>query len=127
MDGDELTPWLIRYGYEHGAFPMTTQGDEIEWFQPTRRALFPMSGVHVSASLRKVLRRGEFEITFDQAFEEVMRGCLRPDENWISEEMIRVYTQIHHEGWAHSCEVWSTPGTPSPFSGCIVPANGEGA
>jgi leucyl/phenylalanyl-tRNA---protein transferase len=109
--GEELTPWLIRYAYSEGAFPMTMDDGSVEWFQPINRALFPIEGIHVSASMRKVLRkvdRGDlFEVTFDTAFEDVMRGCLRePGENWISEEFIRVYTQIHHEGWAHSVEVW---------------------
>ena len=44
--------------------------------------------------------------TFDTAFEQVMRSCLRPTENWISEDIIRVYTQIHREGWAHCSECW---------------------
>jgi len=35
-----------------------------------------------------------------------MRSCLRPLENWINEDLIRTYTQIHCEGWAHCAEVW---------------------
>lgn len=114
MRGDELTPWLIHYGYELGAFPMTMEDGEVEWFQPYKRALFPITGVKISHSLRKVLKKIELEnkesksfgITFDQDFESVMRGCLRPEGNWISEEFIRVYTLIHQQGLAHSAEVW---------------------
>lgn len=105
MRGEELTPWLIRYGYEQGAFPMAEESGEVEWFRPRMRALFPMSGIHVSKSLAKTIRSGRFEVRFDQAFEEVMRGCLRPDGNWISEDLIRAYTQIHLGGWGHSAEV----------------------
>jgi len=106
MDNHELTPWLIRYAYEEGAFPMAMDDGEVEWFQPRRRALFPIKGIHVSRSLRKVIDRDEFEIRFDTSFEEVMRSCLRPDGNWISEDFIRVYTLIHHEGWGHCAECW---------------------
>lgn len=106
MDSLELTPWLIRYAYEEGAFPMTMEDGEVEWFQPRRRALFPIEGIHVSRSLRKTIEKGVFEIKFDTAFEQVMRGCLRPDGNWISEDFIRVYTLIHHEGWGHCAECW---------------------
>gem|GEM_PF-483941 len=140
MDGRELNPWLVRYAYSEGAFPMTMEDGSVEWFQPVTRALFPIEGIHVSRSLGKVLRHvhapdistpqppssltrslrsgrapaaqrvewgpESLTVTFDTAFEEVMRGCLRPDENWISEDFIRVYTQIHREGWAHSVEVW---------------------
>lgn len=111
MDGSELTPWLIRYAYEQGAFPMTMDRNDVEWFQPIHRALFPIEGIHLSRTMRKLIRRlnepdPPFTVTFNTAFEEVMRSCLRPGDNWISEDFIRVYTQIHHEGWGHSVEVW---------------------
>lgn len=118
MRGDELTPWLIRYAYSEGAFPMTMEDGSVEWFQPVNRALFPMEGIYVSRSMQRVLKKvsflpsrsttddPRFTVTFDTAFEEVMRSCLRPCDNWISEDFIRVYTQIHIEGWAHSVEVW---------------------
>lgn len=106
MENFELTPWLIRYAYEEGAFPMTMDDGSVQWFQPRRRALFPIEGIHVSRTLRKVLDRCEFEVRFDTAFEQVMRGCLRPDGNWISEDFIRVYSLIHTEGWGHCAECW---------------------
>lgn len=106
MRGDELTPWLIQYAYTQGAFPMTMSDGSVEWFLPHRRCLFPMSGIHRSRSLERTLRRGHFEVRFDTAFEAVMRGCLRPDDNWISEDFIRVYTHIHHHGWGHCAETW---------------------
>ena len=106
MENLELTPWLIRYSYEEGAFPMTMDDGEVQWFQPRQRALFPIEGIHVSRSLAKVIKRGEFEIRFDTSFEQVMKNCLRPDGNWISEDFIRVYTVIHHEGWGHCAECW---------------------
>lgn len=101
-----LTPWGIRCGYEQAAFPMTMEDGDVGWFRPRRRCLFPIEGVRVSRSLARTIRRGELEIRFDTAFEAVMRGCLRPDGNWISEEFIRVYTLIHYEGWGHCAEAW---------------------
>jgi leucyl/phenylalanyl-tRNA--protein transferase len=85
---------------------MTMDDGQVEWFQPRQRALFPIEGIRVSHSLRKTIRSGKFEIRFDTAFEQVMRGCLRPSGNWISEEFIQVYTAIHYEGWGHCCECW---------------------
>jgi leucyl/phenylalanyl-tRNA--protein transferase len=104
--GQDLTPWLIRYAYTQGAFPMTMEDGSVEWFRPARRALFPISGIKVSRSLARTIRQGKLEIRFDTQFEQVMRGCLRPRDNWISEDFIRVYTQIHREGWGHSAECW---------------------
>lgn len=85
---------------------MTMDDGQVEWFQPRQRALFPIEGIRVSHSLRKTIRSEKFEIRFDTAFELVMRGCLRPSGNWISEEFIQVYTAIHYEGWGHSSECW---------------------
>ncbi len=78
----------------------------VEWYRPLRRALFPTSGMRVSSSLRKRIRSGRFEVRFDTQFERVVRGCLRPDDNWITEEIIAVYTRVHLEGWGHSAECW---------------------
>lgn len=108
MNGKDLTTGHLFSAYSQGWFPMTVDEatNEVEWYQPYDRCLFPISGVRVSRSLRKTLRSGTFEVTFDQAFEDVIRSCRRPSDNWISEDFIRVYTEAHREGWAHSCEVW---------------------
>lgn len=107
MKGTDLTPYLIREAYGQGAFPMADEDTgDIEWYVPFRRAVFPLSGIHVSRSLARVIKSETYEIRFDTAFEQVMRLCLRPRHNWISEDMIRVYTVIHSEGWAHSAEAW---------------------
>lgn len=106
MKQHELTPWIVRYGYERGVFPMTMDDGDIGWFEPIDRCLFPMEGIRVSRSLARTLRSHRFEVRFDTAFEEVMRGCLRPDDNWISEQFIRVYTLIHQQGWGHCAETW---------------------
>jgi leucyl/phenylalanyl-tRNA--protein transferase len=106
MRGEELTPWILRYGYERGAFPMTMDDGSVEWFQPRKRCLFPIEGIHVSRTLAKTIRKGIFEIRFDTAFEQVMRGCYRPTDNWLSEHFIRAYGQAHIEGWAHCSECW---------------------
>lgn len=107
MSDDGLTPEMIRYAYERGYFPMTTDGGKIEWFSVRRRCLFPLTGVHVSRSLAKTIRRRVFEVRFDTAFEDVMYGCLRPGDNWISAPFFTAYGQAFREGWAHCAECWS--------------------
>ena len=107
MHGSDLTPEMIWAGYTQGYFPMTMEGEEVEWLRPYDRALFPITGIHVSKSLRKKIKQGKFEVRFDTAFQQVIESCVRTDDdNWISPEFVRVYTQIHHLGWAHSCETW---------------------
>lgn len=102
-----LTTDLIRRAYSLGLFPM---GDpdtgRIDFYEPHLRAIFPLSGMRVSRSLRRTLNRGGYRVTFDHAFEDVMRSCLRPTDNWITEDLIAAYCAVHDEGWGHSCEVW---------------------
>ncbi len=106
MRNEPLTPFDVWLGYQAGAFPMGDDDGSIEWYQADPRALFPIEGIRTSRSLRKLLRTADFEIRFDQDFEGTVRNCRRPDGNWINEEIIRIYTAIHFEGWAHSGEVW---------------------
>jgi len=106
MDGSLLTPELILDAYRQGAFPMADESGDVEWYRSNARAVFDLQDFRPSRSLAKVMRQGRFRVTFDAAFREVMRGCLRPEGNWISEDFIRVYGEIHDLGWGHSCEVW---------------------
>jgi|694.fasta_scaffold126407_3 leucyl/phenylalanyl-tRNA--protein transferase len=104
---EQLTPWILRYGYEQGLFPMAEDDGEIAWFSSRLRALVPIEGIHVSKSFRRFLNQTDFRVSYDRDFEAVMRGCKENRDTWISEEMVQVYIEVHREGWAHSCEVWS--------------------
>jgi leucyl/phenylalanyl-tRNA--protein transferase len=107
MESASLTPWTLRLAYQEGIFPMGDDLGRIRFYRVHRRAVFPMeTGMHVSRSLARTLRRKPFEVRFDTAFEQVMRACLRPRDNWITEEMIQVYTAVWREGWGHSAECW---------------------
>lgn len=101
-----LTTDLLWNAYREGAFPMTDDDGVVRFYLPPVRAIFPSCNVRVSRSLGKVIRRGGFEVTFDRAFEDVIRGCFRPGDNWLSEEIVEVFMRAFDEGWAHSCEVW---------------------
>ena len=108
MNGKDLRVEMLREAYAEGWFPMTVdeEANEVEWFQPYERCLFPIEGIRVSRSLRKTLSSHRFKITFDRAFDDVMWACRRPDDNWITEDFVRVYGEAHQQGWGHSCEVW---------------------
>ncbi|MBV6459768.1 MAG: Leucyl/phenylalanyl-tRNA--protein transferase [Fimbriimonadaceae bacterium] len=100
----DLTPKLIAMAYRQGYFPMATEDGDIDWYLSHDRAIFPVEGIRMSRSLRRTIARGTFEIRFDTEFEAVMRACRRPKDNWIDERLIRVYVEVHREGWAHSVE-----------------------
>lgn len=108
MESAPLTPWTLRLAYQEGIFPMGDDRGQIGFYRPRRRAVFSMeTGMRVSRSLARTLRRKPFAVRFDTAFEQVMRSCLRPRENWITEEMIQAYTAVWREGWGHCAECWA--------------------
>lgn len=108
MHSSELTPEMIYGGYREGWFPMMVEEETAKtgWFQPKKRCLFPIEGLRVSKSLAKTIRKKRFEIRFDTSFRQVISSCRRPEGNWINDDFIRVYTQIHGQGWAHCAECW---------------------
>jgi leucyl/phenylalanyl-tRNA--protein transferase len=109
--GGDLSPQRLLLAYEQGIFPWFSDGEPILWWSPDPRfVLFPKE-LKVSASMRQVLRRNVFRITFDQAFAEVIAHCQqipRPgqDGTWITAEVQAAYTELHRLGFAHSVEVW---------------------
>lgn len=83
---------------------------DIFWVEPHERAIIPLDGLHMSKSLRKVLRADRFTVTIDHAFEPVIRACAAPrpghPETWISERIVASYVDLHRAGHAHSIECW---------------------
>lgn len=106
MGSPPLTPALVVYAYERGLFPMGDDEGGIGWYSPDPRAVFPLEAFHAPKTLLKTVRQGKFEIRVDQDFEGVLRGCAGREETWISGEIHRVYTALHHMGLAHSVEAW---------------------
>jgi leucyl/phenylalanyl-tRNA--protein transferase len=108
VGGDLSVPRLLL-AYRSGIFPWTV--NPITWWSPDPRAIFELEQFHVPRSLRRVLRRGVFRVTCDQAFRAVMEGCAAPApgrrSTWIEPEFIEAYTRLHEEGHAHSFECWS--------------------
>jgi leucyl/phenylalanyl-tRNA---protein transferase len=106
--GGDLEPGTLVHAYTNGIFPWTS--DPVTWWSPDPRAVIELDRVHVSRSLRRVLARGSFEVTFDRAFREVMEGCAAPrpgrEETWISPRFIAGYTRLFAMGLAHSVECW---------------------
>jgi leucyl/phenylalanyl-tRNA--protein transferase len=103
-----MTPARLSLAYRSGIFPWSV--NPITWWSPDPRAIFELHRFHVSSSLAKIIRKGIFEVTFDQAFREVIGGCaeLTPARRstWITEEFISAYTELFHQGYAHSIECW---------------------
>ncbi len=110
--GGDLRPERVLLAYRMGIFPWYHEGQPILWHSPDPRAVLQLDRVHVSRSLRPVLKRGDFEVTFDRAFARVIRACkdaYRPgqDGTWITDEQEAAFVRLHELGFAHSIESWT--------------------
>ena len=108
--GGDLRPERLLLGYRLGIFPWYDEGFPILWHSPDPRCVLLTKAIHVGRSLRKVLKRGAYQTSFDTRFREVIRACKttpRPGQRgtWITDEMEEAYARLHALGWAHSVEV----------------------
>jgi leucyl/phenylalanyl-tRNA--protein transferase len=108
--GGRLTIERLVSAYRQGIFPWYSEGQPVLWWTPDPRMVLEPSAMRISRSLRKRLRRREYEVRVDTCFTEVMRACAEPREGqpgtWITAEMSRAYTALHRHGVAHSVEAW---------------------
>ncbi len=109
--GGDLSPERLLLAYKNGIFPWFDDGDPILWWCPAdRMVLFPEE-FKPSKSMRNIINRGVFTVTFNKAFREVMQNCQQIKREgqygtWITDEMIDSYTFLHEIGRAMSVEVW---------------------
>jgi leucyl/phenylalanyl-tRNA--protein transferase len=104
----ELTPTLILRAYAAGVFPMAdgAAADSIFWVDPKFRGVLPLERFHVPRRLARRIRGGDFTVTVDAAFEDVIDACADRDETWINGDIRRLYLGLHAMGNGHSIEVW---------------------
>lgn len=106
--GGDLTPERLLDAYRRGIFPWYSDGQPILWWSPDPRCVLRPERLHVARSLRKRLRRGDFEVRCDGDFSAVIRACAAPRPGqlgtWLNEEMIHAYSVLHARGMAHSIE-----------------------
>ena len=104
--GGDLRPERLLLAYHSGIFPWYDDQQPILWWSPNPRYLVRPSQVKIRRSLKKTLRNGGFEVTFNQQFSQVIQACANRDETWINDDMIQAYEQLHRLGWARSVETW---------------------
>jgi leucyl/phenylalanyl-tRNA--protein transferase len=109
--GGDLSPERLLLAYQSGIFPWYSADEPIIWWSPNPRFVLYPHKLKVSKSMKQVLKKDVFRITFDQNFQEVMQNCQQAPRNgqagtWITAEMIDGYCRLHDLGFAHSVEVW---------------------
>lgn len=106
--GGDLSPARLLAAYEQGIFPLYTEETPPLWWSPNPRAVLPLDSVHLSRSMRRRLQKRDYEVTWNQAFPDVVRACgeKRAGGTWILPELVEAYTALHRSGDAFSLEVW---------------------
>ncbi len=102
----------LLQAYSLGYFPMARSRDDesVVWVLPDERGVIPLDKARAPKRLTRFLKNNPFEIRIDTAFSQVIAACAeatnaRPD-TWINDAIIEAYTELHHEGHAHSIECW---------------------
>ena len=109
---ESLPAELLLRAYAAGIFPMAESRDDpqVFWVDPKQRGVLPLDRFHISKSLHKVLKKGEFLVRANSAFERVLDECAAPGpgrrDTWINEPIREAVIELHHLGFAHSMETW---------------------
>lgn len=108
--GGDISPERILLAYRKGIFPWY-EGDTPLWWSPDPRLVLFPEDLKVSKSMQQLLRKQHFRFTTNTAFAEVIRACRTTpragqDGTWINDDIEKNYTRLHHNGYAHSAEVW---------------------
>ena len=121
--GGDLSVERLLLAYSNGFFPWYAFSMEREphWYCPLDRYVIFPDQIHISHSMRQLLRQGKYEVTVNQDFEGVIHGCAtaqgRNEESgaWLGPDLIDAFTQLHRLGYAASIEVWQPApgGTPA--------------
>jgi leucyl/phenylalanyl-tRNA--protein transferase len=107
---NKLLPEQMLTGYSNGVFPMGDSKYSVDWYEAEPRGIMPMGkdieGIHISRSLKQILKKKLYEVRIDTDFENVILNCANRNETWINKIIIDVYTELYNLGFAHCVEAW---------------------
>ena len=109
--GGDLSVTRLVNAYRSGIFPWFGDDQPILWWSPDPRTVFRSDGVRLSSRFRRSLRRCDWQLRADTAFDAVVGACASVPRGgqhgtWITREMRRAYRDLHTAGFAHSVEVF---------------------
>ncbi|NND07847.1 MAG: leucyl/phenylalanyl-tRNA--protein transferase [Saprospiraceae bacterium] len=110
--GGDLSSTRLLMAYHFGIFPWYQEGEDILWWSPDPRCVLYPKDLIIHKSMRSVLRKKPYQVTFNREFAQVIKHCKETTRagqhgTWITSYMVDAYIKLHHLGYAHSVEVWS--------------------
>ena len=113
--GGDLSVDRLLLAYSHGFFPWFSYKNQHEplWYCPLQRFVIFPDEIHVSHSMRQLINRRQYAVTFNRDFDGVIRGCATAQNRnqeegaWLGPDIISAYTELHRQGFAVSVEVWA--------------------
>lgn len=114
--GGDLSVDRLLLAYSYGIFPWFSFRDwpYPAWHCPMKRFVIFPDEIHISHSMRTLMNKHEYRVTFNNDFEGVIHGCSEVDGRyycngaWLGEDMIKAYTDLYLLGYAKSVEVWNS-------------------
>jgi leucyl/phenylalanyl-tRNA---protein transferase len=109
--GADLSAERLIDAYRHGIYPWYSEGQPLLWWSPDPRMVLYVSEFRISRSLGKRIKRREFDVRIDTAFDQVIDACASVPRDqqrgtWITGAMGLAYRRLHTLGYAHSVEAW---------------------
>ena len=112
--GGDLSPERLIAAYNNGIFPWYgyKENKEIMWWCPLDRFVIFPKEIHISHSMRQLIKKGTYRTTINQAFEKVIENCSKTNKRneqvgaWLGDDMIKAYKKMYELGLAASVEVW---------------------
>lgn len=112
--GGKLTPEWLLTAYSNGIFPWFgfRENPDICWYCPMQRFVIFPDEIHISHSMKQLLKKAKYTVSLNNDFEGVIRNCGQVDGRyehegaWLGKDMTEAYTTLHRMGYATSVEVW---------------------
>lgn len=109
--GGDLSPERLIMAYNEGIFPWYDSSQPILWWSPDPRMVLYPKKLKISKSMKQVLKKDYFKVTFNKEFQKVVQNCATApregqDGTWITPQMQEAFLKLHRLKVAHSIEVW---------------------
>lgn len=112
--GGDLSVNRLLLAYRNGFFPWFSyhHGKEPQWYCPLDRYVIFPNEIHISHSMKQLLRKKKYVVTVNEDFQGVIERCSTVNGRnnecgaWLGPDMIKAYTELNRLGYAISVEVW---------------------